>query len=97
MKVLKILSWPVVKMVSLSVQLAVQLIISLLILSALGWFGITCMKLGWYANDHPFWNPILATVLKLNNTTDNEPQEASLLDKAMQLLPNTNNAGGKDK
>lgn len=69
-----------------------QLLSALIVLGFLGWFGITCLKLGWYANDNPFWNPIVATVLRVNQ---DDKENKNLLEQAMDLIPGNDKEGGK--
>ena len=56
---------------------------SVLGLLLVGWFGMTCLKLGWYARENPFLRPVVGTVLGLETVAEDKP---NLIERATQLF-----------
>ncbi|MEL6579532.1 MAG: hypothetical protein AAFQ14_07265 [Cyanobacteria bacterium J06621_12] len=59
-----------------------KLIGNILTVLLLGWFGMTCFKLGWYAQDNPFLRPIASTVFGLKE----KEQEPAILDRLQEMF-----------
>jgi hypothetical protein len=64
-----------------------QLLSSLFLIVLAGWFGLTCLKLGWYAHEHPFWKPVLSSTLGLEIKKSN----TGIIDSVKELLPRSTN------